>query len=203
MAGFNETQICWVSSNPTWLGFPKPNKAGFRRTLLGIARLAGFDKTQPGWVSPNPARLGFPEPSLAGFNDKEFQISQVLLRKEKKKKWVKIGFVDEVEMREHLEKMKKWVKIDSADGVEIDFAERSELIDDRREALCGAAFIPFVSLVEALIFSLTSCFHRRSPPPLRCTFDDIVHLAKHLLVFGINDVEALYELVIPLTNAQS
>ncbi|GKU93456.1 hypothetical protein SLEP1_g7050 [Rubroshorea leprosula] len=33
--------------------------------------------------------------------------------------WVKIGFVDGVEMREHSWKKKKWVKINFADGVEM------------------------------------------------------------------------------------
>ncbi|GKV46835.1 hypothetical protein SLEP1_g53796 [Rubroshorea leprosula] len=118
----------WVCQNPT---------------LLGSSRFIG---TQQGWVLT--ILLGFDEPNLAGRANQPcwfcrrlgltplaveatqleqispripciWSISQVPLRKEKKKKLVKIGFVDGVEMRKHSEKKKKWVKINFADGVEM------------------------------------------------------------------------------------
>ncbi|GKV30604.1 hypothetical protein SLEP1_g39398 [Rubroshorea leprosula] len=94
----------WVRRNPdrlAYLGSLKPS-------------LSGFVETQIGWVPMNPALL-VTQTSLAV----SMLVAQVPPRKEKKKKWVKISFVDGVEMREHSEKKKKWVKIDFADGVEM------------------------------------------------------------------------------------
>ncbi|XVE88735.1 hypothetical protein DITRI_Ditri19aG0092700 [Diplodiscus trichospermus] len=61
------------------------------------------------------------------------------------------------------------------------------------ERLC-AVCIPIIGLVEALIFSLVSCFHHhQTPRRLPCSFDDIVRLSKNS-PFNVNEVEALHEL---------
>ncbi|XVF74423.1 hypothetical protein PTKIN_Ptkin13bG0109400 [Pterospermum kingtungense] len=61
------------------------------------------------------------------------------------------------------------------------------------ERLCTVC-LPIVGLVEALIFGLASCFHhRRAPPRVRCSFDDIVRLSNNSL-FNVNEVKALHEL---------
>ncbi|GKV16187.1 hypothetical protein SLEP1_g26868 [Rubroshorea leprosula] len=89
LAGFDETQIYLVLSNPARLGPVEPSlarspllgsdktqQAGFRRTLLGLVEpsQAGFPKrlgfpkpnlgsNEPCWVLSNLVLLGFPEPS--------------------------------------------------------------------------------------------------------------------------------------------
>ncbi|XVF26940.1 hypothetical protein REPUB_Repub14bG0063600 [Reevesia pubescens] len=61
------------------------------------------------------------------------------------------------------------------------------------ERLC-AMCIPVIGLLEALIFSLASCFHHhQTPPQLRCSFHDIVRISKNS-PFSVNEVEALHEL---------
>uniref|UniRef100_A0A5B6YS44 Calcineurin B-like protein n=1 Tax=Davidia involucrata TaxID=16924 RepID=A0A5B6YS44_DAVIN len=67
------------------------------------------------------------------------------------------------------------------------------------ERLC-AVFIPFVALVEALIFSLAGCFEHHRPKKLCYTFNDLVRLANNS-PFTVNEVEALRELFKKLSSS--
>ncbi|GKV21600.1 hypothetical protein SLEP1_g31565 [Rubroshorea leprosula] len=110
-AGFIGTQQIWVSTNPARLGSVKPSWASFQSNPAGL----GSNRTQQGWVSTKPSFAG-----KAGFAISMKPSNSSSPRKEKKKKRVKIGFVDGVEMRKHSQKKKKkWVKINFANGVEM------------------------------------------------------------------------------------
>ncbi|KAJ4717911.1 Calcineurin B-like protein [Melia azedarach] len=63
-----------------------------------------------------------------------------------------------------------------------------------------AVFLPFISLIEDLIFSLTGCFDHQRPPKLHYTFNDLVRIANNS-PFNINEVEALHELFKKLSGS--
>ncbi|KAJ4717913.1 Calcineurin B-like protein [Melia azedarach] len=60
--------------------------------------------------------------------------------------------------------------------------------------------LPFMSLIEDLIFSLTGCFDNHRRPKLHYTFNDLVRLANNS-PFTINEVEALHELFKKLSSS--
>ncbi|XP_042489445.1 calcineurin B-like protein 10 isoform X2 [Macadamia integrifolia] len=68
------------------------------------------------------------------------------------------------------------------------------------ERLC-AVVIPFIALIEAVIFTLGDCFDCRRPPGKHLfRFPDITQLAKES-PFTINEVEALHELFKKLSSS--
>ncbi|KAI3978281.1 hypothetical protein MKX01_003444 [Papaver californicum] len=74
------------------------------------------------------------------------------------------------------------------------------------EKLC-AAFIPFIALIEILIFAVSDCFDcssSSSDPPKnklsKCCYDDLARLA-YETQFSVNEVEALFELFKKLSNS--
>ncbi|KAK2966424.1 hypothetical protein RJ640_003694 [Escallonia rubra] len=70
------------------------------------------------------------------------------------------------------------------------------------EKLC-AAFIPFIFIIEALIFAVSGCFDcRRSNRPKRCRYRyaELARLADESR-FSVNEVEALYELYKKLSSS--
>ncbi|XP_043721877.1 calcineurin B-like protein 10 isoform X5 [Telopea speciosissima] len=68
------------------------------------------------------------------------------------------------------------------------------------ERLC-AVVIPFIFLIEALIFTVSGCFDCRRPPRKhRFRFPDIAQVAKDT-PFSVNEVEALHELFKKLSSS--
>ncbi|XP_038981184.1 calcineurin B-like protein 9 [Phoenix dactylifera] len=73
------------------------------------------------------------------------------------------------------------------------------------ERLC-AAFIPFIAIVEALVYVVTDCFDHRPTAALarrsrKMTFRDLARLAADSRFFTVNEVEALYELYKKLSSS--
>ncbi|KAG9157028.1 hypothetical protein Leryth_009075 [Lithospermum erythrorhizon] len=70
------------------------------------------------------------------------------------------------------------------------------------EKICSA-FMPFVVIIEALIFVVSGCFNCKSshqPTKLRCSHKDLVRLS-HESRFSVNEIEALYELFKKLSSS--
>ncbi|CAN6722107.1 unnamed protein product [Malus baccata var. baccata] len=69
------------------------------------------------------------------------------------------------------------------------------------EKIC-AAFIPFVAMVEALVFAVSGCCSHRSRRPINRGFacGDMSHLADETR-FTVNELEALYELFKKLSSS--
>ncbi|XP_072955195.1 calcineurin B-like protein 9 [Typha angustifolia] len=64
------------------------------------------------------------------------------------------------------------------------------------EKLC-TAFIPFIAIIEALIYAFAGCFEQHPPRtvrPRKKTLNDLARLAEDSRYFTVNEVEALYEL---------
>ncbi|GMH11836.1 hypothetical protein Nepgr_013677 [Nepenthes gracilis] len=68
------------------------------------------------------------------------------------------------------------------------------------ERLC-AAFVPFIAIIETLIFAVTSCFDHRPPlKKVQYRFRDFSKLAEGS-PFTVNEVEALFELFKKLSSS--
>ncbi|CAK9138177.1 unnamed protein product [Ilex paraguariensis] len=67
------------------------------------------------------------------------------------------------------------------------------------ERIC-AAFIPFIAIIEALIYFVSGCFDCQHPNKLKYEHKDLVRLARESR-FSVNEVEALYELFKKLSSS--
>ncbi|GLT69975.1 hypothetical protein SLA2020_420830 [Shorea laevis] len=80
----------------------------------------------------------------------------------------------------------------------MDFSRSSSLTVGERICL---AFIPFLGIIEVLIFAMADCFECRPSPKKRgYGFEDVSRLANET-IFTLNEVEALFELYKKLSSS--